>query len=398
MSNNKRLTGFIPGILCLTALLMGLSGCQSNTDASESVRYESAVQEGLIAHVVETEIKETDYELGEVTKGSLKRQFESQVQVLFPVRRELRPTLDGGVLTNIYVSVGNRVREGQVLADISFNSEGLKVERQQLMLRINQTERQYANENAQYLNNIARFKNNPPVGGDEIAMEIHALELRKMELSYERFQYQYEQTRQQQMKSVDDIDKKLQGEQIVAPFNGVVMRVTGDVRIGDSVNRRTSLITLYDESVYQLSMQGLIDVIRYGDTVEITDKEDFNMLAKVSTDPIVTNDQGSQFTYVLTPIDMLALDEAIANNDWNSRLRTGRSLTALAVAFDAEDLVLAPRAAIRSERKSDITTVYYVYIFEEGMIKKRYVQTGLVLEDLTEIITGLEPGQWVVLN
>jgi hypothetical protein len=61
--------------------------------------------------------------------------------------------------------------------------------------------------------------------------------------------------------------------------------------------------------------------------------------------------------------------------------------------FEARNVVLVSRTAINPEDGRE-----FVWLFEDGNRKKRYVVTGLFFENNVQVLSGLEPGEEVWLN
>lgn len=390
MSSNRRLWAVLSlwMLLCLPACAL----LQANPAPSAGNEFQNAVSNGLIAQVDSLEVKDTDYNLAEAVIGRLSRNYDVKVSLFSPVRRDLYFKHDGGRLKKVYVSTNNRVSKGDVLAEIVFDQESLLAEREQLMLRISQSEKQFDNDNAQRQNTLEQMKNDFRPGMSDEETELQSLRLQRQELDYRKFVYQYEQTCKAQNKQLAEIDEKLAGEQILSPYDGVI-KFAFNAKENSLVRSWTKAITVEDDSIIQFALQGPIDIIRYGDVFTVTDNKELSFEARVVYDPILTDTREGQYTYVIAPTDKEAFTQMMTENNLTLQNLNSRGLVGSPLAFEADNVLIVPRNAIQPE-----DTKQFVYLYEDGIIKKRYVQTGLTYMDEIQILTGLQAGQLVVLN
>jgi hypothetical protein len=88
----------------------------------------------------------------------------------------------------------------------------------------------------------------------------------------------------------------------------------------------------------------------------------------------------SEFLQILSEAGFTALDLA----ETSFRLTTYLPL--------ATNAIIAPRSAIHPEDGR-----YFVFVYENGNLLKRYVTLGVRFGDEVQILYGLEPGQKVML-
>jgi hypothetical protein len=168
----------------------------------------------------------------------------------------------------------------------------------------------------------------------------------------------------------------------------------GMPRPGTVVRSWNRVLTIYDDSKLQFIGQGAIDLIRHGDIIigEISvDELVFEM--KVVSDPIVTDTRESAYSFILQPTDREAFWQMIYGLEMDFQTLAQRVVIGHILAYEARNVVVIPRHAIHPEDGRE-----WVHLYEDGQLKKRYIVTGLTHEGRTQVISGLDPGQMVVLD
>ena len=92
----------------------------------------------------------------------------------------------------------------------------------------------------------------------------------------------------------------------------------------------------------------------------------------------------------LLPLDTETFMYQLDGMDFTERL--GLNLTASTDFVLSRGDVLLPAAAVQPEDVRD-----FVFVYNEGMLGKRYVQTGARHGGMVQIIAGIEPGEMVVI-
>jgi hypothetical protein len=227
---------------------------------------------------------------------------------------------------------------------------------------------------------------------DEDDWDIHQLSLARRELEYERFIFNGSQTRLNFEKQLQDIDERLAGEQLIAPFDGIITFVFSG-RIDSPVRSWTRMFTVVDDSSIYFSVSAPMDIVRYGDVFPVTDRSgDIRFDVRVVSDPIVTNLRDSTYTFTLYPADGNNFAGLMAEMEMSIVQMAQLNFHASPLAMAARNALIVPRRAVFPEDGKN-----YVLLNEDGIIKKRYVKIGFSFADEIQIITGLEAGQSVVL-
>jgi multidrug efflux pump subunit AcrA (membrane-fusion protein) len=363
-------------------------GCNAASDAGPD-GLTAAVAEGLLT-LPESGERVIDYPMVQVALGDILRSSDLSVRLESAVQRDLHFKNDGGRFSEVYVGLWDFVREGDVLAEIVFDNEALLAERGQILLRINQFEEQYINDRMNWLNRLhaaQEYTADP----HESEWEIHQLHYMRLEIEYERFEYQQQLRRDELAKQLKDVDERLEGEQLTAPFDGLISYALPG-RIDAPVHTWQRIFTITDVSAYFFTLNASKDIVRYGDVFAVSGRSgEIVFDVRVVSDPVSPLLPQNTYTYWLSPVDT-SFEQLMAAHGLELTDLRGIGFTATPLNMAVRDVMVLPRRAVLPEDKKS-----FVYLHEDGIFKKRYVQTGFGFGDEVQIISGLEVGQWVVL-
>lgn len=385
-------------ILLLMSILVfsACSGLNAETvDKASEAAYEQAVADGLIAEAARDSAgNDAIYDMATVEIKNVSRESMITAKFHIPAQRSLTFKRDYGRLKGVYVEPGQRVNKDDVLAEIIFDQAELQTEREQFMIKFRQFEQRFINDDDAWKNNIAKQRDSFSNDMDEAEAEIHQLKLMKMELEYERFLYNSERAREDYQKQLKEIDERLEGEQILAPYDGIIS-YTNSSKNGTLIRNWMRMATIIDDSEVQIIMTGPIDILRFGDVFEAQSSrnEDLNFTVRVVSDPIVQENRLGQYDYLAEPVDLAQLRSVAEASASTLVAFYNLSFTVNPVAFEMNNVLVVPRDAVKQEDQKN-----FVYIYEDGTMKKRYVQTGLLLFAEIQIISGLEAGQVVLIT
>ena len=268
----------------------------------------------------------------------------------------------------------------------------MDADRSRLLVNIEQFERIASSDTIRYEESIksARIKADE---ADEENLELELLNLSRLELNYEQFLFNNEKTRKGYQDQLTELGEQLAGEQITAPFDGIITFVYSG-RTGTLVRDNARIAVIIDDSRVQMEIRGARDIVRYGDILKITNREEtISFNAKVVSDPIAMFTNDNEFDYILEPVDPDIYRQLIGDGDVDFAAIQREGFKALSLAFLAENAVIVEPRAVTPENNSN-----YVYILENNVRKKRYVQVGFNYGTKIQILDGLEPGQLVVLS
>lgn len=267
---------------------------------------------------------------------------------------ELR-TKTAGTLEGLYVQVGDSVKSGQLLAELSSSDIHYQVERAQTDLQ--QTKAQ-----------LEALIQNTSAGEIELAR----LKLEQASLTVESRQ-----------KSVDDLT-------IRANISGNYTEATS-VTVGDELESLTKLGSLYDYSAFKL----VINV----------DELDIPKL-KIGREAYVTVDAFAGTTYTGSVAEIAREGNATQGGSGSTfpvtikfssddDLRSAMTATAEIVLEQAENTFAVVKSALTTIERGD-ETIYGVNLLVDDQQQFVEVEVGIITSSMAEIVSGVQEGDRVV--
>ena len=379
--------------LFICALVL-LSSCTPSTGGlSGEAALAAVMQSGNLARVDRMEISEDNYNLVEVVFGDIVHMTQMRAALTPKRMQNLFFTNDNIRLNGIFAGNGQWVKEGELLAHAVFDTEALRVEREIAVINFKQFEYTFNNYDEEHKSRT-RTLMEQLAGANGGQADILRIRLETHLVEYERFLYRNERARRRFQEELDEIDEKMQGEKILAPFDGVIVRTT-NVNIGNLVRPHEHILTIVDDSRILFTINGNKDSLRFGDVISLrNDAAGLDFYARVVSDPIVNERPDAPFIFTVTPVDEAGLRETMEENNlrYVDLIASGGMIANLVIA-EASNVLIVPSNAVHQEDANR-----YVYIFEDGLARKRFVATGFSRDNKTQILYGLEPGQRVVIN
>ena len=331
------------------------------------------------------------YETEEVTLSTLYFERECTYTVQYwNIRNMTCSELAGAALVEICVSKNQEVKAGDVLAvfDVPYSQaelDALIAERDIAWL--------------QYQSGLSGYTVKLQEAQSALAMETPgtaAWEIaRQMVQKAQNARDYYETSQSIAMSAIEeriaDLSEKLEQTTIVAPIDGVVMQVTGALKVGDVVTAQTPLCTIADPSDTYF-------------TVEYSEVYPFHTGAEVAIYSRFYND-GTEYPgrVLASPADqgaaegnaVIMADDPVVQREMAEETTTGF----VRIIFTREQVISVPYTAVYKE---DFKS--YVLVLENDRPVRRYVNDGDImtrLEDgqkVVQIFEGLEPGDLVVIG
>ena len=361
-----------------------------------------ALEERGILSRIDLEIA-ANFTLYEVRVGDIDQELELRATLSFPVTRNLYFDRTNGYFSGAFVQSGQRVEAGDVLAEMSFDTEYFEIERNILHTRFLQFETRFAEEEAQRLSDIESSRSSLAVS-DEEGLERAILELARLELALRQFIFDSEQGRRYYHRRLADLDDAIAPAQIIAPFSGVITFASSIVS-GSFVSNWPRVITIIDDSVIYFHVPAPVTAVRFGDvfpmhvptrsgTPDVIDVQVVTapMAVEIRTQASpglsVPGSHGDfpTFSHIVAPVEPIDFYGGQPYDFINATF-----LVFPRVLWASQSTIIHSRALVRDD------DVYFVYVYEDGRLAKRYVTVGAMLGTQVQILTGLEPGQMVVL-
>ncbi len=283
-----------------------------------------------------------------------------------------------GTVTEVLVAEGNSVTEGQVLARLDAPSLQTSIDMAELQVEI--VEEQVKAARAQY--EIA--KDNLDNGVPGMSEDVLELQVDIAKASWETAKLNLEIAEL----NLESAELNLEKAEIVAPFDGVVTDIT--ITEGKEISTATlatPAISLVDIS--EIQMRGSIDEIDIA-TVKV------GQSANITLDALPDDEVNGEVAFIslagATLVGVVSYDTIITLENPTPELRDGMTATAEVIIERRDDILFIPNRALRGTWE-----IPKVLVFVDGQQEEREVTLGLTNGINTEILSGLEEGEKVVL-
>jgi RND family efflux transporter MFP subunit len=284
-----------------------------------------------------------------------------------------------GTVTEVLVGEGDNVTKGKVLARLDAQSLNSSVEMAELQVKIAQNQVEAAQ--AQY--EIAQINLDKGVLGE--SEDVLEQQVNIAEANWE--------TAKQNLKiaklNLDSAKLNLDKAVIVAPFDGVVADIS--ITEGEEISTATlatPAISLVDTS--EIEMQGYIDEL---DVAMVK----LGQAANITLDAL-PNEQVTGSVTFISPIStvragIVSYATTITLENPSAELKDGMSATAEVVVERRDNVLLIPNTVIQGTLQNPKVVV----LVDGQQEEQRYITLGLSDGTNTEVLSGLEEGERVVL-
>ena len=313
----------------------------------------------------------------EVSRGDIVKTVLADGNLVMPDKAYLSFGATGTV-EEVLVDEGNNVTKDQVLARLDAPSLESSIEMAELQVEI--AEEGVKAARAQY--EIAEINlDEPPPTVSEDVLE---LQLDAAKASWETAKLNLEIAEL----SLESAELNLEKAVIVAPFDGVVADIS--ITEGKEISAAalaTPAISLVDTS--KIEMRGFIDEI---DIAKVQLGQEVNIILDALPDEEV---KGS--VVFISPVGtiiagVVSYDTTITLENPVAELRDGMSATAEVIIERHDDVLSIPNRYIRGTTENPM-----VVVFVDEQEEEREITLGLTDGINTEILSGLEEGEKVVL-
>ena len=177
---------------------------------------------------------------------------------------------------------------------------------------------------------------------------------------------------------------------IVAPIDGTVASVL--INAGEQASPGAPAITVVNEDAFHINVnvdEIDIDQISVGQDVEVSldALQDTVLTGTIAEISPTSASAGGVVTYLVT-INIVA-DEGVT-------LRPGMSANASIVVEEVDNVLIVPNWAIRLDRETG--NAYVLQKMADGTTSETIVETGLRNEQFSEVLSGLQAGDVVVVT
>jgi RND family efflux transporter MFP subunit len=283
-----------------------------------------------------------------------------------------------GTVTEVLVSEGDNVTKSQVLARLDAQSLNSSVKTAELQVEIAQEQVKAAR--AQY--EIAQINLDKGVlGASEDVLE---QQVNIARASWETAKHNLEIAEL----SLESAEINLEKGTIVAPFDGVVTDIT--ITEGKEISAATlatPAITVVDTS--EVEMRGFIDEI---DVAMVQPGREANILLDALPDEEIKGSVAFISLVSTTRAGVISYATTITLEDPIAGLRDGMSATAEVIIESRDHVLSIPNRYIRGSLQNPM-----VVVLVDGQQEEREITLGLSNGINTEVLSGLQEGEEVVL-
>lgn len=328
----------LPLLLLLSAILLGGCGMLPKADQAELL---DLIEPPAIA----------EKPVYTAARGTIEKKSSGTGKVMTDPTASLHFTEEGRKVKAVGIAVGDRVKKGQVLAELDTDDLEIQMLRKEVEIRRKE------------LDIIAALRGDT---GEEADRKLAEREMALL---------------QAEMAELRD---KRDGSRLIAPFDGEVTSLA--IEPGDAIPAYESAAVVSDLSgrvaavkfgsdalaAIAVGMEAVIDLNGVGERI--------GRVARLPVDPDAGEEEGNLDAYVLIGLDSY---EGIA---------VGTPLSAAIVTKRREDTVLIPPSALRTHAGR----TYVQAVDESGSKREIDVEVGMTTATEIEIVKGLEAGQQVV--
>lgn len=194
----------------------------------------------------------------------------------------------------------------------------------------------------------------------------------------------------QKQDALSDAVKKLEDYTIRAPFDGVITTI--DLKKGDQLSSNAAVTTIITKQNLAEITLNEVDVakVKVGQKVNLTFTaiEDLNITGEVAEiDSIGTVSQG-----------VVNYAVKIAFDTQDERIKPQMSVTATITTDQKFDILVVPNSAVKTENEKNYIEIINSENQNSQTPEKKYIEVGLSNDTNTEILSGLNEGDQIIIR
>ena len=292
--------------------------------------------------------------------------------------QEVSFSMTGRRVDKVYVSEGDNVKKGELLAE--FDVGNLKSRIEDLEYRVARNERllEYTeiNEALDISQVWVNFVyNHYPADKKEVEKNVSSIQE-----NYNRQREDLRDALELDRMELDIMRQELKNSRVYAGINGIIYGIQEDLE-GSTSKEGQVIMTVIDnsKSLFETNAVEYAGYFREGETVSMT---------------VMAGSAPGK--YKLLPYNMSNWGEVLQFSIYDGPATTGIEVgtggTMYLTLDSRKDVLFVPKSAINSADEK-----YYVYVADEDNMRQiRWVETGLFGDDSVEILSGLEEGEKVI--
>lgn len=354
-----------------------------------------------IAGYVYYDKKSNDKQIHYITESVTRTNVDKSVLATGSVRANKRTEVGAqvsGKIQKLYVELGQRVKQGDLIADIDSSNQSNSLSTAEAQLSSYQAQLSSAHvalEVAQSnYNRLAKLYKANSTSLTELDNAKNTLASAKATVNNIKAQIKSAEI------SVNDAKTNLNYTQIVSPMDGVVVSVP--VSVGQTVNsNQTSptIVQVADLSRMLIKLEiseGDIAQVKVGQNVTFTTLADPNREYTAvinSVDPALTTLTDNNYTEKSGNTEAVYYYANVSIDNADNSLRIGMTTQAQITIAKKENVLVVPTTVIKKRGKEN-----YVFVLEEGKSIEKIITIGMADAKNTEVVSGLNEGDKVIIT
>ncbi len=344
MSRKSEARWLKTGALGLLAVCL-LAGC------SLMPNEEAALKPPLVKPV------KPNYTLYEAKRGNIVKELTGTAVFVAAQKQNLFFTEDGARLKSFAVNIGDRVKRGQVVAELETGDLEARYQLQELNLKKAQ---------------IMLEQQKQASEADAYAVRLKSIDVQIAQLQ------------------LDQLHGQLNRARLISPMDGVVTFIR-DVGQGDPVSAYETLVTVSDPDKLNLVYEATASAALAG--VELNMDVELQAGSTSLTGKVVQNPLSAPLSADAGTLERISKMIVIRPDGGSEHFKLGEQAAFTITLERKEDVIAIPRAGLRN-----IMGREYVQVLDGESVKEIDVDTGIVTSTEVEIRKGLQAGQMVILS
>lgn len=343
-------------VLLFSAVLLVLGACGKNEDSSKT-------------NAKKTDVSKAEVIVSKVQRGPIHKAFAAMGTIAANDMARVIPKVAGRVL-KIYVSEGSNVNAGQILMQLSDAEYNLGVRGYSAVAKLAEV-------------GVEKSKR------DLVRAESLHKEQAIAEQSYQDAQSQLEANKYQMEQAIAQVEnaKKAVSEcRVVSPISGTV--TSKFVNEGELAAPQSPMPAFIVENMSKVKLEVDLSEDAFGYL-------DVGSKCMVMVDAIPDRTFEGVITKIYPSINAISktFKVTITMDNTDFKLRSGMTARAKVVQKARNDAIYAPKTAFLQGEEG-----FYVFKISGGKVKKTPVKTGIEGDDTYEVLNGLQPGDFVVVE
>lgn len=301
-----------------------------------------------------------------------------------------------GKIQKIYVTLGQTVKRGELLAEIDSSNQQNQLDTAQAQLSIykaqlnsHQTALAVAESN---YNRLSKLYQQKSTSQTELENARNSLASAKASVEQSKAQIRSAEI------SVNDARVNVGYTKITSPIDGVIVSIPmSEGQTANSNQISPTIVQVADLSKMLIKLEiseGDIAQVRENQTVTFTTLSDPNRVYQgviESVDPALTTLTDNNYSETSGNSTAVYYYANVLIDNSDNSLRIGMTTQGRVVIAEKNDVLLAPTSAIKKRGKRNV-----IEVLEDGKAVEKEVQLGLADSQNTEIVSGLNKGDKII--